>query len=93
MHALLVAVDIDAARGDEALKLLEEFTIPTAKSLEGFVRGVWLRSSDGSAGRGVVVFDSEDHAKAAAETVRQGPPPDAPVTLRGVDLFEVVGEA
>jgi hypothetical protein len=40
MHGIVVTVDIDAARGDEAVKLLHEFTIPTAKSQEGFVRGV-----------------------------------------------------
>jgi hypothetical protein len=93
MHGIVVTVDIESARADEAEKLLHDFTIPAAKSLEGFVRGVWLRSDDGSNGRGVVLLDTEEHARAAVERVRQGPPPGAPVTLRSVDVFEVVGEA
>lgn len=93
MHGTIVTVDIDAARRDEALNLLHEFTIPTAKSLTGFVRGVWLRSDDGTTGRGVALFDTQEHAQAAAEAARQGPPPGAPVTVQSVEVFEVVGEA
>jgi hypothetical protein len=93
MHGMFVTVDIDTDRGDEVQKLLQEFTIPMAKSQDGFQRGVWLRSTDGSIGRGVVLFDSEEHASAAAERVKQGPPPGAPVTFRSVEVFRVVGEA
>jgi hypothetical protein len=92
MYGIVVTVDIQGTR-EEAEKLLQEFTIPSAKSLEGFVRGVWLRSDDGSNGRGVVLLDTEAHARAAVERVRQGPPPGAPVTLRSVDVFEVMAEA
>jgi len=45
MHGFVTTVDIDAARGDDAQQLLQEFVIPTAKSQPGFVRGVWLRST------------------------------------------------
>jgi hypothetical protein len=93
MHGIVVTVDIDAGKAEDAEKLLHEFTIPAAKSLEGFARGVWLRSPDGSTGRGVVLLDTEEHARAAVERVRQGPPPGAPVTLRSVDVFEVLAEA
>ncbi len=93
MYAMLVTVDIDAARADDAVKLLQEFTIPTAKSQEGFVRGAWLRSSDKSNGRGVVLFDTEEHASAAAGLAQQGPPPGAPVKMQSVEVFEVIGEA
>jgi hypothetical protein len=92
MHGVVVAVDIHGNR-EEAEKLLREFTVPRAKSLDGFVRGVWLRSEDGSQGRGVILLDTEENARAAAGQIRQGPPPGAPVTLRGVDLFEVMAEA
>jgi hypothetical protein len=71
----------------------KEFVIPTAKSQPGFVRGVWLRSNDGASGRGFVLFDTEEHASAAAELARQGPPPKSPATMRSVEVFEVVGEA
>jgi hypothetical protein len=93
MHGLLTTVEIDTARAAEAQQLLEEFVIPTAKSQAGFVRGVWLRSSDGSHGRGFVLFDTEEHANAAAELAKQGPPAGSPATPRSIDVFEVVGEA
>jgi hypothetical protein len=93
MHGMVTTVDIDSARGDDAQQLLQEFVIPTAKSQPGFVRGVWLRSNDGSSGRGLVLFDTEEHASAAAELAKQGPPEGSPATLRSVDVFEVVGEA
>ena len=93
MYAIVVTVDIEADRADESVKLLEEFTIPAVKSEDGFVRGAWLRTNDKSNGRGVVLFDTEEQANAAARTAQQGPPPGAPVTVRSVEVFEVVGEA
>ena len=92
MHGVVVTVDIEGEIED-VLKMLDEFTIPRAKSLEGFVRGVWIRSSDGSQGQSIVLFDSEEHAQAAAEVIRQGPPPGAPISLRSAEVFEVVREA
>ena len=93
MHAMLVTVDIDAAQADESVKVLHEFTVPAAKSQEGFVRGVWFRSSDQTEGRGLVLFDTEEHARAAASLARQGPPAGGPVTIRSVETYEVMAEA
>lgn len=93
MHAMVVTVDIDPGRADEAVKSLHEITIPTAKSQEGFVRGVWIQSTDRSNGRGIVLFDTEEHARAAAALAEQGPPPGAPVTIQSIEMFEVMGEA
>jgi hypothetical protein len=91
MHAVVVRVEIDSTRFDEAEKLLHGTVVPTVKSLEGFVRGLWLHASDGR-GRGVIVFDSEEHAHAAAEQVPR-PPEGGPVTFQGAEVVEVVAEA
>jgi hypothetical protein len=94
MHAMLVTVDIESERNEESIKVLHEITIPGAKAQPGFQRGIWLRSADGSQGRGIVLFDTEENANASASMLReQGPPPQAPVKLRTVEVFEVVGEA
>jgi hypothetical protein len=93
MHAVLVTVEIDPARGDESVKLLHEFVIPSAKSLDGFERGYWLRTEDLRQGRGVIMFDTADHAKAAAARVRGWPPPGMLVTYRSIEVFEVIAEA
>jgi len=91
---MVVTVDVDASRAEEAERALHEVTIPTVKEREGFVRGIWLRTGDKSDGRGIVVYDTEENARAAMASFEQeGPPPGAPVTVRSVEVFEVVGEA
>ena len=93
MHAVIVRVTIDAGRGDEATKTLHTEVVPMAKSSEGFVRGLWLRSSDGDTGRGVIVFDSEEHARAAAERAATETVAGRPVKFESVEVVEVVAEA
>ncbi|MGH8986527.1 MAG: hypothetical protein ACRDY6_22020 [Acidimicrobiia bacterium] len=74
--------------------MLREVVIPSAKQLTGFASGTWLRSLQSDAGRSVLLFETEDAARAAVEEIRaQGPPPGAPVTIESVDAYEVVAQA
>ena len=91
MHAVVVTVDIDTTRLEEANRVLQERTIPLVSGSDGFVRGTWMRSADGSSGRGVVLFETEDQAKAMAAAAE--PPPDAAITMRSAEVFQVVAEA
>jgi len=94
MWAMVVEVDVEDGRNDESEKVLNETTIPAVKSQEGFVRGMWLRSVDRTSGRGVVVFDSEEHAQASKNLLSaQGPPAGAAVKVLSIDVFEIVAEA
>jgi hypothetical protein len=90
---MVVTVGVDPARSDEAGQILEGIVVPASTGAEGFVRGIWLRSMDGTSGLGVVVFDTEAHARALAEQATEGPPPGAAVTPRSIEVFEVVAEA
>ncbi len=92
MHAILVEVKVDAARGDEARKLLEEMVVPTMKALPGFVGGYWLGSEDGASGASIVVFESEETAQNAADN-RPGPPEGAPVTVTRFEVRPVFANA
>jgi hypothetical protein len=92
MYAVVGQVKVDTAREGEARKLLEEFTVPAAKGLEGFNNGIWARALDGDAGHSLLLFDSEANARAAAERIAQGPPPDGPVTFTNVTVCEVVAQ-
>ena len=92
MYGVVVRVEIDAGRGDEATKMLHDTVVPQVKSLDGFVRGVWLRSTDGTKGRGVVLFETEEQARAAAESAPR-PPAGGPVEFEGAEVVEVVAEA
>ena len=89
MHAVLVRVKI----GDyeSARKVLNSDVIPRVKQAPGFQSGVWLAPADGE-GTSVVVFDSEDNAKQAAEMVRSGPQPET-VEIVSVEIREVAGQA
>lgn len=90
MHAVLVNVTIKDFEG--AQEMLRDQVVPRASQAPGFVAGYWTRSDD-NRGVSMIVFESEDAARAAAEMIGQGPPnPDA-VTLEGVEVREVVANA
>ena len=95
MYAVVVTVESDATREDEVAQLARA-AVGRTKAREGFVLGLWLRSRDSDGGRrggrSVLVFDTEEHADAFAAGAGQGPPAGAPVTLRSVEVFEVIDE-
>jgi hypothetical protein len=94
MHGVIVQVRIDPAGEEDARKMLHEVVVPQAKGLAGFASGTWLRALEGDGGRGVLLFESEEAARAGAEQIRsQGPPPGVPVTLEAVDVYEVLAQA
>ena len=92
MHAVLVRVtihDFDVARQG-----LRDEVVPRARQAPGFVAGYWTRSAEGDNGVGLVLFESEDAARAAAERIESDPGanPEA-VTVDGVEVREVVEHA
>jgi hypothetical protein len=89
MHAVLVSVTIND--GEAATKHLRGEIVPRVKQAPGFVAGYWVRAENGDQGRGTIVFESEDAARAAAERIQQDPG-DA-VTLDAVVVGEVVESA
>ncbi len=92
MHALVARVSIDPTRGEEARRSLDEMVVPMAKKRAGFQGGYWLRSLDGSTGLSVELYDTEESARAVADTAPQMPP-DAPVQLESVEVYSVEAHA
>jgi hypothetical protein len=92
VHAVIVSVTINDA--DAATNVLRSEIVPQVKQAPGFVAGYWTRidSDEGSQGRGTIVFESEDAARAAAERIRQ-PAPGQEVTMNSVEVGEVVANA
>jgi hypothetical protein len=90
MHAVVGTVTIhDFERG---LPVLREQLVPRVKRAPGFVNAYWLRSRD-NRGMSVIVFETEDAARALARKIEaEGPPTDA-VTLDSVEVREVVAQA
>ena len=71
MYAVFGRVEIDSSRADEAIELLNNYTVPMVKQAPGFVSGTWARSEDGTRGQSVLPFENEGAAKAAAERHRR----------------------
>ena len=90
MHAVVVNVtisDFDAGR-----KMLEEEVVPRVKQAPGFVAGYWTRAEDNS-GMSMLVFESEESARGAADFIRTQSPPSDAVTLDTIEVREVVASA
>ena len=89
MYAVPVKVSInDAATSEQDLK---ETVVPRIASAPGFVAGYWTRSDDGSNGKSMLVFESEDAARAAAERIASNVPQT--VTFESAEVREVVASA
>jgi heme-degrading monooxygenase HmoA len=89
MHAVVVRVniaDFEASRKD-----LREKVVPRVSQAPGFVAGYWTRSDDGRGGLSMIIFESEEAARAGAEQIPSNIPDT--VTLENVEVREVVEHA
>lgn len=91
MHAVVVRVSIGDP--EKAQQGLREQVIPRVKQAPGFVAGYWTRSDDGGNGLSMVIFESEDAAKRAAEQLQAGGGIPETVTLENVEVRAVAEHA
>ena len=91
MHAVVVRVSIGDA--EIAEKGLREKVVPGVSSAPGFVAGYWTRSDDGRNGLSMLVFESEDAARAVAERFRGSTIIPETVTVSRIEVREVVANA
>jgi heme-degrading monooxygenase HmoA len=91
MHAVVVRVTIGDR--EQAEPILHSQVVPRVSQAPGFKAGYWTSSQEGGQETGIsmVIFDSEENARAAADQVRQAVPPT--VTIGSVDVREVVASA
>jgi hypothetical protein len=91
MYAVFVEVNADASRNDQARQIIAENIVPLARD-SGARAGYWL-GAQGGRGVSVVVYDSEEAARRAADQIKVGEvPPGAPpdVTFRTIEVHEVL---
>ena len=86
MHAVVTRVSISDPEAAQAT--LESEVVPRVSQAPGFVAGHWVALGEGK-GTAVIVFDSEDAARAAADRLQ--PPPS--VSFDSVEVGEVVAQA
>jgi hypothetical protein len=92
MYAVFTEVNANESHVDAAREFLPQRAAPMARE-RGAKGGHWL-APQGGRGVAIVVFETEDEARAAAEMFRVGEPPmpDAPegVTVKTVEVREVL---
>lgn len=66
MYALVGTVILDADRADEAIAIAKGI-LANASAAPGFISGTFARSSDGTASRTLMVFDTEEAAQGVLE--------------------------
>ena len=90
MHAVVVKLTIDDVDRDD--QLLEGKVVPHASGAAGFVAGYWTRSGD--SGLSMVVYESEDAARAVADEIQSlGLHEAEAVTVDGIEVRGVVASA
>ncbi len=90
MYAVVADVELETEPTAEHLTRLRQDVAAGVKAAPGFVAGYWLAPVDRK-GHSVVVFETEDQARAAAPPVGAGPMPG--VTIVNVEIREVVASA
>ncbi len=92
MYALFLEVDADESHIEAAREFIPKSAVPMAQQA-GAKAGYWLAPQNGR-GVNVLVFDTEDEARAVAARFEVGKPPmpDAPagVTVKTVEVREVI---
>jgi heme-degrading monooxygenase HmoA len=91
MHAAVTRVTV--TEGEAATKFLREGIVPRISQAPGFVTGYWVRLEGGDQGTSVIVFESEDAARAAADQIRESTDSNPGVSLNDVTVGEVVANA
>ena len=87
MHAVVVRVTINDQEAAEST--LREEVVPQVSQAPGFVAGYWTRKDN--AGLSMVIFESEEAAKAMSERLPSVVPDT--VTLEEVEVREVTAHA
>ena len=91
MHAVVVKVTIND--GPAATQFLRENIVPQVSQAPGLVAGYWVRLEGGDEGNSVIVFESEDAARATAENIRENVALNPGATINDVSVGEVVAHA
>jgi hypothetical protein len=91
MHAVVTKVSV--TEGPAATEFLRERIVPAVSQAPGFVAGYWVRLEGGDEGNAVIVFESEDAARAVKDQIEQSIGSNPGVTLRDITVGEVVANA
>lgn len=91
---MVVNMTVDPSRGDEVDRHFRDDVRPWAQGQPGFLGAQWIRLVDGDRGMGLVTFETQDQAHAAARGPRMAPHVDGRAwNTDSVEVYVVVTEA
>ena len=90
MYALFGESELDTSRSQEAEAMLKNGLAPQLKQVPGFVSATWGMSADGTKGRSLIIFETEEAARAAMDNVADRVPADAPVKITSITPMEII---
>ena len=93
MFGVLVEVDTSGTEAEEGIRHLRENVVPGVSKAPGFHSGAWLRPLDDAKGSSLVLFDTEENARAASQMVQVGANPAPGVTVLRCEVREVAVHA
>lgn len=93
MFAVFVEVDNSGEDRESRFTGLREELAPATKLTPGFVSGVFGSNESAGTGLMLVVYDTEEHARAIAHPIEVGSHPRPGVTVTRVEVVEVAATA
>jgi hypothetical protein len=93
MHAIIIEVALGDVDREAALKGLREQVVPRVSGLPGFQSGTWLRPNEDGKGFALILFDGQEDARAAFESIQPGANPQPGVTVERSEMREVAAQA
>lgn len=91
MFAVVVREAGDPAKIDRSAAIVSENVAPRVREAPGFVSALWMSDRAGKT-LNVLVFSSEETARAGLETARSTPRPPF-MSVESVDVFSVLASA
>ena len=91
MFAVVVREAGDAAKIDGSAAIVSENVAPRVREAPGFVSALWMSDGDGKT-LNVIVFSSEETARAGLQAARGAPRPPF-MSVESVDVFSVLATA
>lgn len=89
MYAVLTEVDVAGVEREAGVAALRERVVPGVKQIPGFTSGIWLTGNENDKGLSLMLFESEETARAAANLFTVGTNPETGVTITRSELREV----
>ncbi len=93
MFAVLVEVDNGGEDRDSRVKGLREELAPAMKMTPGFQSGVFASNDSAGVGMMLVVYDTRENAATVAGRMSVGAQPRPGVTVKRVEVVEVIATA